>query len=256
MQSPQYEILTDDSDGQASAGGEPPQAAASAQRGGVGAPPSEVIESPARRAHRSHLREDRNADDEDAARARPPGARGAAAELSPIRCLTRSGGVEQLIDRRAALEHVHFPPAERVVDELNAFRSPAHRRLIFEEFFLFQLGIVLRRRRADAERKPRPVVVTDGTREAVRRVLPFKLTSDQKTAIRDIVTDMQRPQPMNRLLQGDVGSGKTIVALMAALVAMENGLQVAFMAPTEILAEQHSSTSAACSSRRASGSRC
>src|SRR4029077_19140725 len=107
------------------------------------------------------------------------------------------------------------------------------------EFFLFQLGIVLRRRRADAERKGRAVVITDEIREAVRQILPLKLTGDQKTVIREIVADMQRPQPMNRLLQGDVGSGKTIVALMAALVAMENGLQVAFMAPTEILAEQH-----------------
>src|SRR6476659_6341807 len=151
-------------------------------------------------------------------------------------------GVRQrqgLIDRRQALQDVHFPPADTSIDQLNAFRSAAHRRLIFEEFFLFQLGIVLRRRRQDTERKPRPVVVTDATREAVRRVLPFKLTGDQKTAIREIVTDMQRPQPMNRLLQGDVGAGKTIVALLAALVAMENGLQVAFMAPTEILAEQH-----------------
>jgi ATP-dependent DNA helicase RecG len=146
---------------------------------------------------------------------------------------------QQLIDRRDALEQVHFPAADASIAELNAFRSPAHRRLIFEEFFLFQLGIILRRRRADTERKGRPVVVTDEIREAVRQILPFKLTGDQKTVIREIVTDMQRPQPMNRLLQGDVGSGKTIVALMAALVAMENGLQVAFMAPTEILAEQH-----------------
>jgi len=146
---------------------------------------------------------------------------------------------QKLIDRRDALEQVHFPDAAASIAELNAFRSAAHRRLIFEEFFLFQLGIVLRRRRADAERKGRAVVVTDEIRDAVRRILPFKLTGDQKTVIRDIVTDMQRPQPMNRLLQGDVGSGKTIVALMAALVAMENGLQVAFMAPTEILAEQH-----------------
>jgi len=144
-----------------------------------------------------------------------------------------------LVERRDALEQVHFPAAGVPVAELNAFRSPAHRRLIFEEFFLFQLGILLRKRRADSERKGRAVVVTDATREAVRRVLPFRLTGDQKTAIREIVTDMQRPQPMNRLLQGDVGSGKTIVALMAALVAMENGLQAAFMAPTEILAEQH-----------------
>jgi ATP-dependent DNA helicase RecG len=144
-----------------------------------------------------------------------------------------------LLDRRAAIEGVHFPAADAAVDELNAFRSPAHRRLIFEEFFLFQLGIVLRKRRAEGERKSHPVVVTDAVRDAVRKVLPFRLTGDQKTVIREIVTDMQRPQPMNRLLQGDVGSGKTIVALMASLVAMENGLQVAFMAPTEILAEQH-----------------
>jgi ATP-dependent DNA helicase RecG len=146
---------------------------------------------------------------------------------------------QKLIDRRDALEQVHFPDADASIAELNAFRSPAHRRLIFEEFFLFQLGIVLRRRRADSERKGRAVVINDDIRAAVRRILPFRLTGDQRTVIKEIVTDMQRPQPMNRLLQGDVGSGKTIVALMAALVAMENGLQVAFMAPTEILAEQH-----------------
>ncbi len=70
-------------------------------------------------------------------------------------------------------------------------------------------------------------------------MLPFRLTDGQKQALKEIVDDLQRPQPMNRLLQGDVGAGKTIVALLAALVAMENGLQVAFMAPTEILAEQH-----------------
>src|SRR6202008_367651 len=111
--------------------------------------------------------------------------------------------------------------------------------LIFEEFFFFQLGIVLRRRRSDADRKARPVIITDEIRESARRGLPFKLTGDQKKAVAEIVGDMKRPQPMNRLLQGDVGSGKTIVALMAALVAMENGLQIAFMAPTSILAEQH-----------------
>jgi ATP-dependent DNA helicase RecG len=146
---------------------------------------------------------------------------------------------QQLLDRRTALLDVHFPPAGTPIEQLNIFRSPAQRRLIFEEFFLFQLGLVLRRRAADAERKPRSVVVTAETRESARRVLPFKLTGDQKTVISEIVEDMKRPQPMNRLLQGDVGSGKTIVALMAALVAMENGFQVAFMAPTEILAEQH-----------------
>jgi ATP-dependent DNA helicase RecG len=83
------------------------------------------------------------------------------------------------------------------------------------------------------------VQVDDRIRESARRVLPFKLTNGQKDALRDIVEDMKNAEPMNRLLQGDVGSGKTMVALIAALVAMENGLQVAFMAPTEILADQH-----------------
>ncbi|CAN5764195.1 ATP-dependent DNA helicase RecG [soil metagenome] len=146
---------------------------------------------------------------------------------------------QRLIDRRTAIHDVHFPPEGTPVDALNTFRSPAQRRLIFEEFFLFQLGLVIRKRRAEEDRKPRSVVITDNVREAARRVLPFKLTGDQKKVIAEIVGDMKRPQPMNRLLQGDVGSGKTIVALMAALVAMENGFQVAFMAPTEILAEQH-----------------
>ncbi len=146
---------------------------------------------------------------------------------------------EQLLDRRQALLDVHFPPEGTSIEALNGFRSPAQRRLIFEEFFLFQVGLVLRRRTADAERKPRAVVITDEIRDAVRRVLPFRLTPDQKTVVAEIVKDMERLQPMNRLLQGDVGSGKTIVALIAAVVAMENGFQVAFMAPTEILAEQH-----------------
>ena len=146
---------------------------------------------------------------------------------------------QQLIERRTAIHDVHFPPEGTPVASLNAFRSEAQRRLIFEEFFLFQLGLVLRKRAAEADRKPRSVVITDPVREAARRVLPFRLTGDQKKVIAEIVKDMERPQPMNRLLQGDVGSGKTIVALMAAVVAMENGFQVAFMAPTEILAEQH-----------------
>ncbi|HSC28208.1 MAG TPA: ATP-dependent DNA helicase RecG [Vicinamibacterales bacterium] len=148
-------------------------------------------------------------------------------------------GRQLLLDRRTALANVHFPPAGTSLDELNAFRSPAQRRLIFEEFFLFQVGLVLRKRRAGAERKPRSITITDEIRESARRVLPFRLTGDQKKVIAEIVEDMKREHPMNRLLQGDVGSGKTIVALMAALVAMENGFQVAFMAPTEILAEQH-----------------
>ncbi len=141
--------------------------------------------------------------------------------------------------RRAAILGTHFPPPGTPIAALNEFRTIEQQRLVFEEFFLFQAGLVLRKRQRAAERKARPVVVDDRIREAARRVLPFRLTEGQRTALREIVVDMQRPEPMNRLLQGDVGAGKTIVALLAALVAMENGLQVAFMAPTEILADQH-----------------
>jgi len=141
--------------------------------------------------------------------------------------------------RVAALHAMHFPPDDVPVDALNRFETPAQQRLIFEEAFLFQVGVHARRTIAADERKPKPVTVDDRIRESARRVLPFRLTNDQKRALKEIVDDLQRPAPMNRLLQGDVGSGKTIVALLSALVTMENGLQVAFMAPTEILAEQH-----------------
>ena len=138
-----------------------------------------------------------------------------------------------------ALLEAHFPPPETELSALNAFRSPAQYRLIFEEFFIFQIGLRLRRRVLDAERKARVPKVDDRIRRSALEVLPFKLTAGQKGALQEIVRDMQRPEPMNRLLQGDVSAGKTIVALLAALVAMENDLQVALMAPTEILAEQH-----------------
>jgi ATP-dependent DNA helicase RecG len=141
--------------------------------------------------------------------------------------------------RYAALVASHFPPADASVDTLNRFATPAQQRLIFEEAFLFQLGVMARRRAAAAEIKTAPILVDDRIRESARRVLPFRLTPGQRTSLKEIVDDLQRPQPMNRLLQGDVGAGKTIVALLAALVTMENGMQVAFMAPTEILAEQH-----------------
>jgi ATP-dependent DNA helicase RecG len=144
-----------------------------------------------------------------------------------------------LPDRGAALAETHFPSADTPADRLNAFRTPPQIRLIFEEFFLFQLGLILRKRAAVREAKPRVIQVDDRIRESARKILPFKLTEGQRSALKEIVEDMQRPTPMNRLLQGDVGAGKTIVAVLSALVAMENGLQVAFMAPTEILAEQH-----------------
>ena len=141
--------------------------------------------------------------------------------------------------RRQALSDAHFPPSGTTIEALNEFRTAAQRRLILEEFFFFQLGLLLARREADVRIKPRRIVVDDRIRQAARAVLPFRLTGDQRRALKEIVDDLRRPRPMNRLLQGDVGSGKTIVALLAALVAMENGLQVAFMSPTEILAEQH-----------------
>src|SRR5205823_4753178 len=115
---------------------------------------------------------------------------------------------------------------DAAVDALNLFATPPQRRLIFEEAFLFQMGVFARRQVAAAEHKPLAVRVDDRIRESARAVLPFRLTDGQKHALKDIVDDLQRERPMNRLLQGDVGSGKTIVALLAALVAMENGLQV------------------------------
>jgi ATP-dependent DNA helicase RecG len=145
----------------------------------------------------------------------------------------------QLVPRRTAIEESHFPPNDASVDVLNAFRSPAQHRLIFEEFFLFQIGHAWRRHASGTELKPFVPVVDDRIRASAAKVLPFKLTPGQRQAVKEIVDDMRRPEPMHRLLQGDVGAGKTIVALLAAIVAMENGLQVAFMAPTEILAGQH-----------------
>ncbi|MBI4263627.1 MAG: ATP-dependent DNA helicase RecG [Acidobacteria bacterium] len=145
----------------------------------------------------------------------------------------------RLMPRRTAIEEAHFPPNEAPVDALNAFRTAAQRRLIFEEFFLFQIGYAWRRHASSTELKPFVPTVDDRIRASAAKVLPFKLTPGQRQAVKEIVDDMLQPKPMHRLLQGDVGAGKTIVALLAAVVAMENGLQVAFMAPTEILAVQH-----------------
>ncbi len=145
----------------------------------------------------------------------------------------------RLPDRRRALRDAHFPPPDTSLSRLNRFRSPAQVRLILEELFLFRLGLQVRVEARTRERKPHTVRVDDRIRRSALAALPFRLTPGQKDALRAIVDDLCRPCPMNRLLQGDVGCGKTIVALLAALVALENGLQVAFMAPTELLAEQH-----------------
>jgi ATP-dependent DNA helicase RecG len=141
--------------------------------------------------------------------------------------------------RRDAIIHTHFPPPGESLDALNTFRSPAQQRLIFEEFFLFQLSLALQRRAARKENAIAFRVREDKVREALKRILPFKPTAAQKRVLAEIAADLEKPAPMNRLLQGDVGSGKTIVALQAAVIAMENGCQAALMAPTEILAVQH-----------------
>jgi ATP-dependent DNA helicase RecG len=142
-------------------------------------------------------------------------------------------------DRKTALMQSHFPSSDVGIDDLNAFATRAQRRIVFEDFFVFQTGLALRRHENAQVRKGLVSAVDDRIRQCARAVLPFKLTEGQRDALAEIVADMQRAWPMQRLLQGDVGAGKTIVALLAAIVAMENRYQVAFMAPTEILAEQH-----------------
>ena len=146
---------------------------------------------------------------------------------------------EQWPGRLDALWQSHFPSAETPIGALNAFMTPAQRRLVFEDFFVFQTGLALRRQENAQVRKRLVSSVDDRIRQRTRDVLPFKLTTGQRDALAEIVADMQKTWPMQRLLQGDVGAGKTIVAIVAAVVAMENGFQVAVMAPTEILAEQH-----------------
>jgi ATP-dependent DNA helicase RecG len=144
-----------------------------------------------------------------------------------------------LIPRLSALIKVHFPADDSPIDDYNLARSPAHRRLIFEEFFWLSLALGLRRGERVSEPKGEIIEITDRVREAVRSILPFHPTEAQKRALKEVVDDMTSDKPMNRLLQGDVGSGKTIVAVQAMVVAIENGYQTALMAPTEILAEQH-----------------
>ena len=160
--------------------------------------------------------------------------RGVVPECLPAPMLARLN----LPDRERALREVHFPPEGTPMAQLQAFSTSAHRRLIFEELFFLELGLELKRRRM-RERAGIAFATSDKVREAIREVLPFHPTAAQKRTLGEIVSDMRQPNPMRRLLQGDVGSGKTIVALQAMLVAIENGYQAALMAPTEILATQH-----------------
>jgi ATP-dependent DNA helicase RecG len=143
-----------------------------------------------------------------------------------------------LISPREALWRVHWPEAGESLQDLQSSRTPAHIRLIFEELFFIELGLELKRR----EQKAQTGIafrLDENSRTAIKKILPFHPTAAQKRVLKEIASDMGQPFPMRRLLQGDVGSGKTIVAFEAAIIAMENGYQVALMAPTEILAQQH-----------------
>jgi ATP-dependent DNA helicase RecG len=143
-----------------------------------------------------------------------------------------------LVSPREALWKVHWPEAGESFEDLQSSRTPAHIRLIFEELFFTELGLELKRR----QQKTQTGIafrLDDRVRQAIKKILPFHPTAAQKRVLKEIADDMQQPHPMRRLLQGDVGSGKTIIGFQAAIIAIENGYQVALMAPTEILAQQH-----------------
>ncbi len=157
----------------------------------------------------------------------------------PAELLQGGYGLPPLPTKLTALREVHFPEATEHLESIQARRSPAHARLAIEEFFLLTMALANRRRQREQAGEKALMRVTDAIRERARQTLPFRLTSAQKRVIREIVSDLTGTRPMSRLLQGDVGSGKTIVALQAMIIAVENGWQVALMAPTEILVEQH-----------------
>jgi ATP-dependent DNA helicase RecG len=144
----------------------------------------------------------------------------------------------RIADLQSALRGVHRPASDTDPVALEEMRSPAHRSLVFDELFYLQLGLALRRR--NSEREAGLAMPVEGPLvAALQRRLPFALTGAQQRVIDEIGADMERPHPMHRLVQGDVGSGKTVVALHAALIAVQSGRQAAIMAPTELLAEQH-----------------
>ena len=150
--------------------------------------------------------------------------------------------------RREALQEIHFPNAvpgmsmETQLSYLASRRTPSHERLIFEEFFFLQLGLQIKRAQYRRESKKRVIQVGPEIREAAGAIFPFQPTSAQDRVFEEIANDLSGPKTMNRLLQGDVGSGKTMVALQAMIVMIKNGYQTVLMVPTEILAEQHHST--------------
>ena len=143
-----------------------------------------------------------------------------------------------LVSPRAALWNVHWPEPGESFQDLQSCRTPAHLRMIFDELFFVELGMELKRRQQKAQTGI-AFRLDDRVRAAIKKILPFHPTAAQKRVLKEIAADMEKPYPMRRLLQGDVGSGKTIVGFEAAIIAIENGYQVALMAPTEILAQQH-----------------
>ena len=153
----------------------------------------------------------------------------------PADLLERQG----LATRAEALSEIHFPPDDSSIAAYEMFDSAAHKRLIFDEFFWLSFSMQLLRGERQKEPKGTVIEISDSTKERLKQILPFKLTNAQIKVIGEIFSDLKSDAPMNRLIQGDVGSGKTIVAFLAIFAAMENGYQAALMAPTEILAEQH-----------------
>ena len=154
----------------------------------------------------------------------------------PVPAVVRSR--MSLISPTEAFWKVHWPDEGESLADLLASRTPAHLRMIFEELFFVELGLEFKRRQMKAQTGI-AFQLNDQAREAIKKILPFHPTAAQKRVLKEIAADMEKPFPMRRLLQGDVGSGKTIVAFEAAIIAIENGCQVALMAPTEILAQQH-----------------
>ena len=152
----------------------------------------------------------------------------------------------------AALRALHRPEADVDVEQYEAFASSAHERLVLEELYLLELGLAMRRARA----VQRPGIAIDASRPESReaaKALPFRLTGAQRRVMSEILEDLGRPHPMNRLVQGDVGSGKTAIALLSAVAVAACGGQTALMAPTELLAEQHFRTLSAMAGRAEGG---
>lgn len=155
-------------------------------------------------------------------------------ELIPAALLDRL----QMPALRQSLKDIHLPPVTEKLADLNEGRTAAHRSIAFDEFFFWELGLALKKRGVALE-EGIAFQVKHRYTKPLAKLLPFELTGAQRRVLSEIKNDMMAPHPMHRLVQGDVGSGKTLVALMAALIAVENEYQVAIMAPTEILAEQH-----------------